>query len=49
MDPITISLIVGVCTLLIERITSIIYNKVKKSECFGVKIEMKDSNDGAGK
>jgi hypothetical protein len=51
MDPITIGLIVGLATLIVERISLIVYNRVKKSECLGIKIEMKDSsnNSGAGK
>ena len=39
MDPATITIIVGLLTLIAERIFSIA-NKVKKSKCFGVEVEM---------
>jgi hypothetical protein len=44
MDPLELSIIIGVCTLLIERVFSWA-GKIKKSSCFGGKIEM-EREDG---
>lgn len=41
MDPSTVIIIVGLTTLIIERCFSWGI-KIKKSNCFGVEVEMKD-------
>jgi hypothetical protein len=41
MDPISIGLIIGIVTLLIER-TFYIIRKIKKSNCCGNEVEFKN-------
>ena len=41
MDPVTIAMIVSMAILLIERVFAWA-NKIKKSNCLGVNIEMKE-------
>lgn len=44
MDPVTIGLLIGLATLVIERIYAWA-KKIKKSECCGTKIEIRDSHE----
>ena len=43
MDPISISLLVGICTLLIERVYSLL-RRVKKSQCCDNKFNIEFSS-----
>ena len=47
MDPVTVGLLIGLSTLVVERLFSVLM-KVKKSHCCGkngLDIEMKDSTE----
>ena len=44
MDPVTLSLIIGISTLLIERFFRLMY-KIHKSKCCGMELDMEDDCD----
>ena len=44
MDAATVALIIGVATLMVSRFFDYL-NKIRRSKCFGVNIEMNTSRD----